>query len=344
MTRYLGGLITKDESLVIPANNFEDTAAPGVWTLEEAQMLAKQGLWPTAGVTLQRAVFAGGVFNATVTIDYVDITTTGNAIDFGDLTSARGYCVGCASATRGVAAMGLTSGFGTSGQDFMDYITIATTGNGTDFGNLTVARNNGAACNNSTRGVFIGGRTDTGSTGTNTIDYITIASTGNATDFGDATTGFFAPAGTSSSTRGVYGGGYAALNNIDYITIASTGNATDFGDLSDARYGPGAFSNGTRGVFGGGTDDGVGKSDVIDYITIASTGNATDFGNLTQARETTGASSSTRGIFGGGYTGSRVNTMDYVTIASTGNATDFGDFTEARDGAAGISNVNGGLQ
>jgi hypothetical protein len=51
MTRYLGGLITKDESLVIPANNFEDTSAPGVWTLEEAQALNKQGLWPTAGVS-----------------------------------------------------------------------------------------------------------------------------------------------------------------------------------------------------------------------------------------------------------------------------------------------------
>ena len=50
MARYLGGLITKDESLVIPANNFQDTSAPGVWTLEEAQALNKQGLWPTAGV------------------------------------------------------------------------------------------------------------------------------------------------------------------------------------------------------------------------------------------------------------------------------------------------------
>ena len=49
MSRYLGGLITKDESLVIPADNYEGTSAPGVWTLEEAQMLAKQGKWPTAG-------------------------------------------------------------------------------------------------------------------------------------------------------------------------------------------------------------------------------------------------------------------------------------------------------
>ena len=41
MTRYLGGLITKDESQVFPSDNFQDTSAPGVWTLEEAQMLAK---------------------------------------------------------------------------------------------------------------------------------------------------------------------------------------------------------------------------------------------------------------------------------------------------------------
>ena len=62
MTRYLGGLITKDESLVIPSNNFEDTSAPGVWTLEEAQALNKQGLWPTAG-NANPAKFIENVFS-----------------------------------------------------------------------------------------------------------------------------------------------------------------------------------------------------------------------------------------------------------------------------------------
>jgi hypothetical protein len=62
MTRYLGGLITKDESLVLPANNFEDTSAPGVWTLEEAQALNKQGLWPTAGVS-NPAKFVENIFS-----------------------------------------------------------------------------------------------------------------------------------------------------------------------------------------------------------------------------------------------------------------------------------------
>jgi hypothetical protein len=69
MTRYLGGLITKDESLVLPANNFEDTSAPGVWTLEEAQALNKQGLWPTAGVSnpvkFVENIFSTHVWNGT---------------------------------------------------------------------------------------------------------------------------------------------------------------------------------------------------------------------------------------------------------------------------------------
>ena len=50
------------------------------------------------------------------------------------------------------------------------------------------------------------------------------------------------------------------------------------------------------------------NQDVIDYVTTASEGDATDFGNLTVARQMMGGSaSSTRAIFGGGYTSSVVN-------------------------------------
>ena len=66
----------------------------------------------------------------------------------------------------------------------IDYITIATTGNATDFGDLTVARYGLAACSSSTRGCFGGGYS---TTNVNIIDYITIATTGNATDFRDLT-------------------------------------------------------------------------------------------------------------------------------------------------------------
>jgi len=326
----------------------------GVWNLKEQGVAVKGGIWKEYVDLSIRAVFAGGFYEAYNIMDYVSISSTGNATDFGDLSSARGGCAGLASATRGVVGGGLTTGFSTSGSDFIDYITIGSTGNGTDFGNLSVSRNSLGACNSATRGIFFGGRTGTGATGTNTIDYITIGSTGDATDFGDATTGFWAVAGTSSSTRGVFGGDYDYQDYIDYITIASTGDATDFGNLSLGRHGMGAFSNGTRACFGGGTNTDTslsvrGAQEIIDYITIASTGNATDFGDLTERRKMlTGVSSSTRGIFAGGYMGhpynARVEHIDYITIASTGNATDFGDLTQARDELAGISNANGGLQ
>ena len=65
----------------------------------------------------------------------------------------------------------------------IDYITIATTGNATTFGTLTVGRSHPSATSNGARGIFAGGHT--GSEYTDTIDYITIATTGNAIDFGN---------------------------------------------------------------------------------------------------------------------------------------------------------------
>jgi hypothetical protein len=91
MTRYLGGLITKDESLVIPTNNFEDTSAPGVWTLEEAQALNKQGLWPTAGVD-NPVKFVENIFSTDLFVsDSNDLGSGGVAVTTGiDLANNSG--------------------------------------------------------------------------------------------------------------------------------------------------------------------------------------------------------------------------------------------------------------
>lgn len=283
------------------------------------------------------------------------------------------------SSSRGLFGGGYTGSY----SNVIDYVTIETTGNATDFGDLSVARAYIAACSSSTRCLFGGGFT--GSASSDVIDYVTFATTGNATDFGDLSVARYYVSACSSSTRGVFGGGTdgSILNVIDYVTIASTGNATDFGDLTVARYGAGACSSTTRGLFGGGYTGST--SDVIDYVTIATTGNATDFGDLTAARSgVAGCSSATRGLFGGGVssdtidyvtiattgnatffgylTSSRAylsacssatrgvfaggvssNVIDYVTIASTGDATDFGDLTAARSGLAACSNAHGGL-
>ena len=44
-----------------------------------------------------------------------------------------------------------------------------------------------------------------------------------------------------------------------------------------------------------------------------------------------------RGVFGGGITGSNTNVVDYVTIQTAGNATYFGDLTVARSESAACS-------
>ena len=71
------------------------------------------------------------------------------------------------SPTRGLAA----GNYGAS--NLIEYITIATTGNSTDFGDRTVAAYSATGTSDNTRGVFIGG--DGTPNTTNVIDFVTIA-------------------------------------------------------------------------------------------------------------------------------------------------------------------------
>jgi len=252
------------------------------------------------------------------------------------------------SQTRAIAAAGVGTG---SNQNTIDYFTIASAGNSTDFGDTSEISIVGSGTGNSTRGVLSLGLTTASQNYAGSIDYITFASTGNAQDFGDLTQGrgYAMDSAFSSPTRAIFYGGYAhpdpsaAVNTIDYVTIASTGNATDFGDTSVTRYGMGGGSSSTRGVAGGSN----GSDTTIDYVTIASTGNATDFGDtLIAVRYLSGTSNGTRGVYGGGQAysgGTRQNVIQYVTISTTGNATDFGDLTVARGRLAATSGSHGGI-
>jgi len=229
---------------------------------------------------------------------------------------------------RGIWGGGYTSAWGSS--NAMYYVTISTTANATDFGDLTVARPSCAGVGSDTRGCFAGGESYS-----DVIDYITIQTTGNATDFGNLSVGRQELAGTSDSTRGLFMGGNASGtsndNVIDYITMATTGNATNFGDTTTTpRYNSGACASSTRAILFGG--QAASPVDIIDYVTIQTTGNATDFGNLSVGRMQGGAvSDATRGVYMGGFNAAvaMVNTIDYVTISTTGNATDFGDLSSA---------------
>jgi len=312
----------------------------------DGEALIYGNITPSYYAPLARGVFGSGLATGgadTKIIEYITISTTGDATVFGDLTTARRGLAACSNGTtdRGVFGSGLTN------SNIIDYITISTTGDALDFGDLTVGRNYTSANSNGTndRGVWGGG----GSTVSNVIDYITISSVGNATNFGDLTAARNALTATSNSTnnRGVFAGGHNGSNLvdiIDYITISSTGDAADFGNLTASKRSLSGTSNGAndRGVFGGGqiVED-TSSINVIDYITITSTGNANDFGDLTLARRYTGACSdgtNNRGVWAGGYQ-SYFNIIDYVTISSTSNAQDFGDLTAAKFALAGTSNA-----
>jgi len=324
------------------------TSASGIWQLGDIPLFIQDGAWPTP-LFGNLSLFAGGFTPSQVNvIDYVTITSTGNAIDFGDLNVGLQQPGGLGSSTRGIIAGGGNAAG--SGVNTIQYITFSSKGNTTNFGTLNSnARVNGPGTfSNSTRGIIGGGEGAAPTYPiTNVIDYITIASVGNATDFGDLATATYSLGGTASSTRGVFAGGNTPggqINVIQYVTIASIGNTTDFGDLTNLRMriNNGQVCSGTRGIFAGGRS-GPSGANTIDYITIASTGNATDFGDLLTTIDTTMGSGSnlTRGVFGGGATTS--NVIQYITIATTGDAIDFGDLTISRAYVGGLSNANGAL-
>ena len=319
-----------------------------------------------------RGIWGGGIISGNRNaIQYVTISTTGDAKDFGDLTVVQRAKGAAASSTRALWAGGLNS-------VTIEYVTISSTGNAFDFGDLSAESFYPSGAGDKTRALFAGGY-DAPNTFYKKIEYVTIASKGNSSHFGFLHNGTQGATGSSagtedvirggrtvmascaSPTRAIFAGGNegynypttsVALNAIDYVTIQTLGNAFDFGDLLDGRTGLAGCSNSTRGVFAGGHTGPVfntaDQTNVIAYITIASMGDAIDFGDLTQDRERfNGVSNQVRGVFGGGHRGdpkTQVDTIDFVTIASLGNATEFGDMIEAASEQGGISDSHGGLE
>ena len=227
---------------------------------------------------------------------------------------------------------------GNAGSYDMQYVSITTPGNTTDFGDLTVARGKGGSASNGSRGIYAGGEINGSPYFQNVIDYFTIATPGNTTDFGDLTVATSDVAGCSNPTYGIFAGGsssgVAGSNVINYITIATTGNAVDFGDLTVARrLGDCGASNQTYGLFAGGRNASYADVNTIDRITIATAGNATDFGDLLgSSLSVSGTSNLTRAVFTD--VGNASDTISYVAPATPGNAADFGNLSVGRSFSA----------
>ena len=281
----------------------------------------------------------------TDTITYVNIDTTGDAIDFGNLTAGRGNGVfGISSRSRGVFGCGYDAGPNTS-TNIIDYVTISSTGNATNFGDAAYLVEGACGFSNGTRGVFAFGFQRTDWATKKDMQYFTIASTGNAVDTGiDITIDHRQGAAFASPTRGIWAGGVSGLNAISYMTISTLSQTADFGDTAvDKGEGAVGCSNAVRGLYFAGYKSPGSAGTDIDYITIATLGNAVDFGDKTVARYGgMSTASPTRGINAGGTPASR-NVIEYVQIMSTGNAVDFGDLTAQTNIGTAVSNGHGGL-
>ena len=301
-----------------------------------------------------RAVIFGGYITGsdfTNTMDFVTISTLGNAQDFGDSIATGFYQGGAASRTRGYMMGGQTPG-SPNGVANIDTMVFSSTGNATDYGDLTQAAKFVRSISNSTRAVANLG--SIGGTGLqNVLEYINMDSTGSTVDFGDLTNIHYTGATTQSSIRGFFQGGQDApsspyyTNMISAITTASLGTYEDWGDLltQKSNYQAG-FGNATRGIDAGGADQPyTGVMNTIQYYSVVTAGNAVNFGDLNTVHENiTGTSDSTRGLIASGQSGgSSHNVIEYIQISTTGDAKDFGDLTVARMGGAACSNAHGGL-
>ena len=356
MARSIGGyvgignpILAPDQVFASPSNTASgDGAATFTFSAPDNEGLTSVTLYVIVAITSGAVAAAGAGTSSPITVTGL---TNGTAYTFvifaiNDFGLSPGSFA--SDAVTPIAGRGLSFGGRNTpnqNQNVIEFVVIATTGNGTDFGDLQASSETATGFSSTTRGVMH----ETGSDHADVVSYVTVASAGNATDFGNRSENIKNSVGLSNNTRGLFTGGNtpsATYKDVmDYFTIASTGDSTDFGNLSVVRKWFGACASPTRGITSMGGDDNSGSegSNIIDYVTIASTGNAADFGDLTAVMDSSasgGASSSTRGVQGGGRRSGNSDVIEYITIASTGNAADFGNLVgaQAEPGCAAASN------
>ena len=303
-----------------------------------------------------RGVWAGGsteppgqVFDI---MDFVNIQTTGNLSDFGDLPSSRqeSHMGTVASKVRGFLVGG-------DGNVNNIYAWVhASTGSATDYADMNLNVKQGFGLSNSVRGVIGAGYVSPSYNGS--ISYFTMASQATAIDYGDFTSAtgdnkHYAGGGMCDGTRGVIVRAYDGsnyTNALEYINVMTTGNPSDFGDLSSQHVTyTSTNANGVRGIIAGGYQPSPSNFyNTIQFITMQTLGNSIDFGDLTTTRSfMQGCNSKTRCVYSGGINtapvATGINTADFIQMMTTANAVDFGDSTQGRRQSSAASNGHGGL-
>ncbi len=303
-----------------------------------------------------RSLFAGGRGNpGGGNIDYthvksMQVNTLGSVTGFGDLTLNQRYGgAGCSNSIRGLVCGGWQSPVNNFD---VEYFTLASEGNGIDWGQNNAGGWGSQGASSSVRGMSAGGGYPTA---TATIDSFHFATAGSKEDFGDiagAARGRGDRA-ANNQIRAVFGGGYtpAKYNIAQSKNLSSDGNTVAFGEFNRGNGRNGAVSDSVRGVFSGAWNDTsspAGTVGCIDFFTFATFGDAVEFGDLSVPNYALGnCQNMTRGVFIGGNTPGAALRAEYVTIQSAGNSQDFGDLnhisTTHLAQPIGMSDSHGGL-
>jgi len=206
-----------------------------------------------SGGNSTRGIYWGGQSSPNEIIDYFQIHTLGNALEFVDLGGDPHSGMMClASPIKCVR-----SPYGGNVSD-MAYLNFNTTGKVNNFGDARTTSYFLGTASNGVRGILAGGTNPLQSPITQierSVQHFNFASDGNTTHFGDLIQGS-SYAGASSMTRGCfssfYGGSPSSqlTGHVESIEIASDGNGIDFGDSED-HFASGIGASDCHGGLGG---------------------------------------------------------------------------------------------
>ena len=286
-------------------------------------------------------------------IDYWSISAYTSVGDFGDMATVKAYAAGASDGSRGVDFCGWSSS--NTPVNTIDYVTIATLGNGSTFGNMyntsTTFVHNNAACNG-TIAVCVGGGVYMQTARQDTFEYITVQTLGNAQRWGNLTNplanGGRSSSVTGNTTLGMIFGGTATssgtpLSTIEYFSYASQAQCVSHpASLANATKSNSAVADDNYAYVIGGEESGVGTTDKVEYFNIATTGSSTDWGDLpvSVARHVSGTDGTTAFLAGGynaGGVGSYYDGIQHITLATGGQGSSIGNLSNSVQWSSGFA-------
>ncbi len=209
-----------------------------------------------------RFVQAGGLHggsNYSNILQYVTCASLGSSAWFGDADYSSNSARGGSDGTLGVYAGGSVSSGNSGGTNTKKFITIATTGNGSNYGQLTGKRQRAGSASGATYFTMFGGQ---GNGPTTEWEYVAFSSGSNGTTAGDLETAGYVrynydcDAIDNNTSRLVLAGGAWQFGGhgdaMFHYNTSTWGAGTDYANMANAREANSTTGDGISGVIAGG--------------------------------------------------------------------------------------------